>query len=334
MLVRWFSPPQSSPHRRGGQALLALTAACALLGASAEGSKREGDAAEEKVEPTTGSITGTVKFKGEELEGERIDMPRALRSMCGVYKRPAPYDLGKGGVLQNVVVSVIDAPAAPASDRQIVTLAMRRCEWSPRVASATVGQVLDIHNRDDALLRPVLRWQGHGDSANHVYRTQRMWIPKQGQHAASRLGGAGTLLISCEDVRPWAQAAVRVFEHPFHAVTDDKGNFEIAGLPPGSYHLVAWDRLLGEVTAAASVVVGKSSSVAILFDPARQTEEEVEPEPEPEPEPEKKPEAKPEKKPEAKPEKKPEAKPEKKPEAKPEKKPEAKPEKKPEASAG
>ena len=34
----------------------------------------------------------------------------------------------------------------------------------------------------------------------------------------------------------WAAA----FDHPYFTVTDEQGRFEIGGIPPGSYTLVAW----------------------------------------------------------------------------------------------
>lgn len=34
----------------------------------------------------------------------------------------------------------------------------------------------------------------------------------------------------------WAAA----FDHPYFAVTDSQGRFEISGIPPGSYTVVAW----------------------------------------------------------------------------------------------
>jgi hypothetical protein len=30
------------------------------------------------------------------------------------------------------------------------------------------------------------------------------------------------------------------FDHPYFAVTDAEGKFEISGVPPGTYNLVAW----------------------------------------------------------------------------------------------
>jgi hypothetical protein len=33
---------------------------------------------------------------------------------------------------------------------------------------------------------------------------------------------------------------VRVFDHPYYAVTDDDGNFEIKNAPAGKYRIVYW----------------------------------------------------------------------------------------------
>ena len=45
--------------------------------------------------------------------------------------------------------------------------------------------------------------------------------------------------IKC-DVHPWMKSWVLVQDHPFFAVTDDKGNFKIDNIPPGTYEVVAW----------------------------------------------------------------------------------------------
>jgi hypothetical protein len=40
-------------------------------------------------------------------------------------------------------------------------------------------------------------------------------------------------------------AWVRVFNHPYFAVTATDGRFAIRNLPPGQYRLKAWHELLG-----------------------------------------------------------------------------------------
>ena len=46
------------------------------------------------------------------------------------------------------------------------------------------------------------------------------------------------------DVHPWMAAYVGVVAHPYFAVTDAYGAFDIKGLPPGTYTLEAWHETL------------------------------------------------------------------------------------------
>jgi len=46
-------------------------------------------------------------------------------------------------------------------------------------------------------------------------------------------------------LHPWMSAWVRVFDHPYYAVTDDSGNFEIKDAPAGDYRLVVWHESVG-----------------------------------------------------------------------------------------
>jgi hypothetical protein len=54
-------------------------------------------------------------------------------------------------------------------------------------------------------------------------------------------------------------AYIEVFEHPFHAVSDEKGHFEIAGkLPDGEYAVSLWHERFGEKEATIEVKDGKA----------------------------------------------------------------------------
>jgi hypothetical protein len=58
------------------------------------------------------------------------------------------------------------------------------------------------------------------------------------------------------DVHPWMTAWVGVVEHPFFAVTDAEGRFEIAGVPAGSYTISAWHERLGTIERKVTVQKG------------------------------------------------------------------------------
>ena len=53
-----------------------------------------------------------------------------------------------------------------------------------------------------------------------------------------RARGVG-LRLQC-DVHVHMNAWAAAFDHPYFTVTDEQGRFEIGGIPPGSYTLVAW----------------------------------------------------------------------------------------------
>lgn len=50
--------------------------------------------------------------------------------------------------------------------------------------------------------------------------------------------------ISCPP-HPWEKMWLRVFNHPYYAVTDEHGNFEIKNAPAGKCRMVVWQESLG-----------------------------------------------------------------------------------------
>lgn len=68
------------------------------------------------------------------------------------------------------------------------------------------------------------------------------------------------------NLHPWESATVGVFAHPYFAVTDQFGNYEIRGLPPGTYKLVVWHRVLGEQEVDTTVSAGENRRLDFTFD--------------------------------------------------------------------
>jgi hypothetical protein len=54
-----------------------------------------------------------------------------------------------------------------------------------------------------------------------------------------------------------------VLQNPYYAVTDKAGNFEIKGVPPGTYTLKFWHEKLKETSQSVTVAAGKTVSVEI-----------------------------------------------------------------------
>ena len=72
-------------------------------------------------------------------------------------------------------------------------------------------------------------------------------LPLQGTTSSRTLESTGIYSVKC-DVHGWMQAYIRVDDHPYHAVTDARGNFRIEGVPPGTYTLELWHPMEQEVT--------------------------------------------------------------------------------------
>jgi hypothetical protein len=54
-------------------------------------------------------------------------------------------------------------------------------------------------------------------------------------------------------------------EHPYAAVVDDQGNFEIGDIPPGSYKLKAWHPTLGVQETQIDVSANGTSEANFTF---------------------------------------------------------------------
>jgi hypothetical protein len=65
------------------------------------------------------------------------------------------------------------------------------------------------------------------------------------------------------DVHGWMNAYGAVLDHPFFAVSDGSGKFEIKGLPPGDYTIEAWHEKLG--TQEQKITVGAKESKEANF---------------------------------------------------------------------
>ena len=79
----------------------------------------------------------------------------------------------------------------------------------------------------------------------HVFTTKEIMVP-----------------FKC-DVHSWMNAYVGVLDHPYFAVSDKDGKFDLKTLPPGTYTIEAWHEKLG--TATQQVTIGPKETKEITF---------------------------------------------------------------------
>jgi plastocyanin len=152
--------------------------------------------------------------------------------------------------LANVVISLRAPTPAPAggttpAPTQNATVDQVGCRYIPHVQAVTVGTRLTLLNSDD-VLHNVHAHRSEGTSTLTVFN---LAMPFKGQKLPTTLKRAGMMKLRCDVGHTWMSAYVAVFDHPHFAVTDARGAFEIANLPPGEHTLELWHEPLAAGSA-------------------------------------------------------------------------------------
>ncbi|MCB9832371.1 MAG: hypothetical protein H6807_07845 [Planctomycetes bacterium] len=211
--------------------------------------------------PGSGSLKGRVTYGGQDAKKKKLDISKD--SWCSANHEVFTEDLvvsGAGG-LRNVVVYVsrgfnrfdFGLPTTPA------LLEQRGCKYMPHVLTMMAGQELRIVNDDQT-------------SHNFHFTGRRNEVPNTTQTAKQQnlVGNLENAELTAQfrcDIHPWMVAPVRIFAHPYFALTDDDGNFEIKGLPPGNYEISFLHERPDMTCAPATISVeaGKAASLTAQF---------------------------------------------------------------------
>lgn len=203
-----------------------------------------------------GKIAGVVKAAGASPRQPPHPVFKN-KEVCGNQVENESLILGPAGGLRDAVVTLVDVKRGRAVELETANeLDNRKCRFAPHVQAASVGQWLELKNTDSIL---------HNDDARLGSRTLfnvGLW---PGRHLRKPMAYAGVVRINC-DVHPWMSAYVVVTEHPYHAVTDLYGDYEIEGVPPGDYTLRAWHERLGTLDKQVRVQAGKTTHADLTFD--------------------------------------------------------------------
>ncbi len=206
------------------------------------------------------SVKGEVKFDGTAPKGTRIDM--SADPLCAkAHTAPVTTEevvVGPSGGLENVVVYVSEGLTSHdfPPPQQPVTFEQKGCQYKPHVLAMQATQKLEIVNSDETThnIHPSpsnnREWnmtQPHGAPLEQTFAREEIAVP-----------------VKC-NVHPWMKGYIAVFKHPFFAVTDKNGSFDLKNLPPGNYTITAWQEKLGTQTQKVTIAAGESKTVDFTF---------------------------------------------------------------------
>ena len=107
------------------------------------------------------------------------------------------------------------------------------CMFVNRISVARVGDKLVVKNSSPVAHN--YRWDSsnNGEYNVTVAKMEKWELKDRLVKENSPIG------YSCT-IHPWMKGYVRVFDHPYYAITDDDGKFEIKNAPVGKYRIVYW----------------------------------------------------------------------------------------------
>jgi plastocyanin len=141
-----------------------------------------------------------------------------------------------GTSLANALVWVEGITAGkPLPDARRATVTIDKCNFDPKVSAVVSGSTINVLSRDRASHDVRFYREGDGTPVASILTVDAGQVVPT-EHIAAK---AGIVEARCQ-AHPWVRAYVAVFDHPYFAVTDEKGAFSMEQLPAGSYTVKVW----------------------------------------------------------------------------------------------
>jgi plastocyanin len=210
------------------------------------------------------TVSGTVKFDGP-VPAVKVNKSLAGDpACCALHKVLPPRDelvVNDGGGVRWAFVYVTKGLEGRAFNppAESVLIDQVGCLYTPHVAGAMVGQVVNFRNSDP---------MGHNVHGLPFVNKEFNFGQPPGSVSPVKFTSPEVMVKVVCNVHPWMATWIGVLDHPYFAVTDAAGKFEIKNLPPGTYKLGIWHEGLRtkDKKNEVEVVVKANHSVDFLME--------------------------------------------------------------------
>jgi len=217
-----------------------FAAACSK---SESGTNKEGgsETAAAPYSGPTGTISGVISFTGTPPAPKKIDTSADAVCSQKVPNLTTDDTVVKDGKLANTFIYIKEGTVdggkkigeySWATPTTAVQLDQNGCHYKPHVIGIMVNQDLSVTNSDA--------------TQHNIHPTPKLnaeWNQTQPNGAApivKKFNRQEVLIpVKCNQ-HPWMKAYIGVTKTPFYAVSGEDGTFQIKGVPPGTYTVVAW----------------------------------------------------------------------------------------------
>jgi len=249
-----FAAPLALVACGGGEKQEAPAAAPATTQAAAPGAPAGGAAAK-----GSASIAGKISFAGTPPAPEKIKVsadPYCQKEHKDGLERKV-VDVKDGGLKDVFVYVKSGVTGTYPAPTEAVELDQSGCMYKPHIVALQVGQPLKIKNADETLHNIHPR-----PAVNQEFNIGQ---PRKGMESTKTFDKKEVMIpVGC-DVHPWMRSYISVLDHPFFAVTDEDGKYEIKGLPAGEYEVEAVHEKLKSQTGKITVKDGEKATLDLSY---------------------------------------------------------------------
>lgn len=209
---------------------------------------------------SAGETTGTVKLKGkapapvlQHKKGDPTVKDAAVCAAQDLFKQDLVVDQATNGIA-NVFLYMRKAPSgakiAPP-EKKVLVFDQKNCTFVPHAQIVRTDQEVEIIS-SDPIAHNFHSYPLRGDALNVLVAPNT----PAGQGTKTSFDGPEILpiKIGC-DIHPWMTAWWMVVDHPFAAVTNEKGEFELPELPDGTHEFRVWHERAGYLEKKLEITI-------------------------------------------------------------------------------
>ena len=182
-----------------------------------------------------GTISGMVKWSGDTVKPPSVPITKDP-DVCDPEKAKTRdmerLVIGPGGGVENTVVYLVDVARGKAMDlpQERRALDQKSCRYVPHVSLVPADTDYMLKSSDPIL--HTIHMEGAADF--------NLPFPFQNQFISRTLRKPGIIDLKCNAGHTWMNGVVMVVRHPYYAVTNERGEFELGNVPAGEYQIAAW----------------------------------------------------------------------------------------------
>ncbi len=164
--------------------------------------------------------------------------------------------------MKDTVVAILGIKKGKPFPTNMKKINIHRCHTPDYVIAIKNGKDLLLENKDP-IKHEIAAYEIIGAHRNQI--SNKSLLPHSSQvRSAFVKKTAPEFMLKC-NLHPFLQTRGFFIENPYFAITNEKGEFNIQDVPPGTYEIIAWHPFIPTQRGTITIEAGKSSEINFSF---------------------------------------------------------------------